>query len=237
MNQPVVIPFKAGRLEVRRCSVDDLDALLDLLDLLLQRDFLFRRKHLEGVLRRENTRTWAIIFEGEFVGVCIIYKGSILHNLYLGSYHRSQGIGGAVIDHFQPERIRSKGNMKAGDPSGFYTAKGYVAESASPEQPHIVNMVKPKNPAQVAQLQKARAKQKEIREARKREEDRQRLVALGVSQAEIDKALPPATASAAVSPSPQVPAGDHPQPTSPVTAQGPGPEALDGGDSDWRFSD
>ncbi len=249
MQQELSVPHASLQVSVRRCIEADLEPLLDRLDVILQGDYFFRAKHMAGILARPHNAVWAVMVQGEFAGVVIIYKQSTLHNLYISNSHRGQGVGTALLKFFQPEVIRSKGNMRMGDPGPFYQENGYVATGADPTKNHIVTMSKPKNPAQAEQLSRARAKAAANKAAKKLADDRQRLIDMGLTPEQVDAALAKGAAAAAAKqqqvaepaltplppPScvpPQVEASPaSPPPTGPLPFPPPSPPG------DWRFSD
>jgi GNAT superfamily N-acetyltransferase len=113
---------------------------MDWLDVHLKGDYYFRRGHLAGILSRSiNTVSWVVV-DGEPAGVVIVYQQTTLHNLYLAPAFRKSGIGQALMDHFQPQVIRAKTNMVAGDPVPFYQKAGFEVTSCDPNRPWIVLM-------------------------------------------------------------------------------------------------
>lgn len=134
------VPFQGRRVEVQLCLPADLLVLTDFFDNYLAGDYHFKRRHMQGILERGTSATWAVLVDGVMSGVLIIYKGSTLHNMYLAPDIRGSGIGAALIKHFRPAVIRAKTNMKEGDPVPFYEANGYHAVERDPLRPHITVM-------------------------------------------------------------------------------------------------
>jgi GNAT superfamily N-acetyltransferase len=137
------INFPNKRVQVVLADAADTLALSDWCDMHLGRDFFFRRRHMEQILKRSGNQTFAILVDDVMAGLVILYAGSILHNFYLSEEHRHVGLGSAILQHFMPTRIRSKTNMLAGDPTPFYERNGYRIETADPARPHIIDMVRP----------------------------------------------------------------------------------------------
>jgi GNAT superfamily N-acetyltransferase len=244
MSQPMQIEFHSGELSVRKCTIADLEPVLDMLDTLLGNDYFFRRKHMEGLLQRPNTRVISVHHNGETCGLMILYNGTVLHNLYLTPSHRGMGIGTALLKTFRPEVIRSKGNMSAGDPCEFYNKAGYAAVTADPARPHIVLMEPATTPEKKDVLAKARAAQVAKRARTKLLLDRQRLIDQGVAITEIDRIMPlpgpdggmpqGTTHRQPSTPRPTSPVADAPpsqqQPSAgPVPPPAPSPAAAPGG--------
>lgn len=135
---------------MQRATVADTLALCDMSDAGLKGDYWFPRKQMEGIIARPTSATWVVRVDGVCAGFLIFYSGSTLHNLLLVPEYRSRGIGQALIEFFQPELIRSKSNMGAGNPDPFYAAQGYAHLGADPERPHIHLMGKPATPRAAA---------------------------------------------------------------------------------------
>lgn len=95
---------------------------------------------MENILSRGTSVTWGVLVEGVFSGLLIIYRGSMLHNLYLSPEVRNMGLGAALLDFFKPMKVRAKTNMRSGDPVPFYEGNGYHATGADPLKPHIITM-------------------------------------------------------------------------------------------------
>ena len=125
------------RLQLRLCGPGDTDALCDWCDVFLQGDYFFRRKHMQGLLSRNTSKVFSIVIDDVCCGMVAVYKGSTLHNLYLQPEYRQYGVGSAIIQTLQPTVIRSKSNMMAGDPAGFYAANGYHQVAEDVHRPHI----------------------------------------------------------------------------------------------------
>lgn len=139
----VEIPSQGRRLIAWRCGEADVLVLSDWCDMHLGRDYFFRRRHIEQILKRESNAVYAILVDGIMAGLFIMYRGSVLHNFYLGEEFRAGGIGRAILSFFMPQRVRSKTNMLAGDPTEFYKKCGYICDQPDPERPHIIDMVLP----------------------------------------------------------------------------------------------
>jgi GNAT superfamily N-acetyltransferase len=125
---------------LRRCGVEDADALCDWCDVNLAGDYFFRRGHMRGMCAQPTRGVWAVEVRGEMAGFLIIYPGSRLHNLYLAPPFRSRGIGVRLLDHFKPATVRAKTNMQAGDPVAFYEKAGYDVVGQDQRLPHILEM-------------------------------------------------------------------------------------------------
>ncbi len=139
------------RLQLRLCGPADTDALCDWCDVFLQGDYFFRRKHMQGLLSRATSRVFSIVIDDVCCGMVAVYKGSTLHNLYLQPEYRQYGVGSAIIQTLQPTVIRSKSNMMAGDPAGFYAQNGYHQVAEDVHRPHI--KVLTNDPSLAGQLQ------------------------------------------------------------------------------------
>jgi GNAT superfamily N-acetyltransferase len=122
---------------VRRATPEDAEALVDWADVGLQGDYFFRRGHLVNLLTKPAAAVWVVIVDGYLRGLMILYRGSMLHNLYLAPEVRQLGIGRALLALFRPAQVRAKTNMLAGDPTPFYQANGYGPVGPDPERPHI----------------------------------------------------------------------------------------------------
>lgn len=134
------IPFQGRRVEVTLASPGDLLVLTDWCDLVITGDYHFKRRHMQNILERGTSQTWIVLVDGVFSGMLILYRGSMLHNLYLAPDVRQIGLGGALLAHFQPRLVRAKSNMKDGDPVPFYEANGYKVVTRDPLKPHIAIM-------------------------------------------------------------------------------------------------
>jgi len=209
MSACFTIPHPTLNIVAKRCGPADEEPLLDRLETLLHQDYYFRRNHFKAILARPQAAVIAVLVEGEFAAITILYNGSTLQNLYVHPEHKRQGVVKAILDFFQPGVIRSKSNMSMGDPSKFYEEQGYHFAEADPHRPHIHLMtkngqlppptaaapIKPISEARRAQLDAARAKQAEKRRERKA-----------------------AAAAAAASPQAQPPAGNKPEATDKVAS-------------------
>jgi hypothetical protein len=141
VGEIVSIPHQGGqRVAVRRAGPADLFCLCDWADCYLQGDYFFRRNHLAGLLKRDSSEVFAILVDDQMAGMMIIYRGSVLHNLYLAPQFRKGGVGGSILEFFKPAVIRSKTNMLAGDPTSFYKKNGYAPVVADANRPHIIEM-------------------------------------------------------------------------------------------------
>lgn len=130
-------------LELVRCVEADCNLLADWCDSVLGRDYFFKRRHILSILQRPTNDVWAVRVDGFFGGMAIVYRDCVLDNLYIAPEYREGGIGSAVLQELRPQRIRSKTNMLAGDPTPFYERNGYVLDQPDPERPHIKDMVLP----------------------------------------------------------------------------------------------
>lgn len=139
-SQRIQVPYAGGLLEVQRVTMADSQALVDWCDLFIRGDYFFQKKHLTDIIKRASSATWAVLYQRVMVGMLVIHKGTILHNLYLQPEVRSTGIGTALIEFFHPEVVRAKSNMVAGDPVPFYEKNGYVERAKVPGKEHIVIM-------------------------------------------------------------------------------------------------
>lgn len=140
--QDTPIPFAGRSIVAHRCTPADTLALADWCDMHLGRDYFFRRRHVESIIKRDHNAVYALLIDGQMAGLLILYRGSVLHNFYLSEEFRHGGIGSAVLEFFKPHRIRSKTNMAAGDPTGFYRNNGYVPIQPDPDRPHIIDMLR-----------------------------------------------------------------------------------------------
>jgi GNAT superfamily N-acetyltransferase len=142
-SQRISIPFPGRSVAAFRCTERDTLVLADWCDMHLGRDFFFRRRHVESIIKRPTNAVYALLIDDFMAGLLMLYKGSVLHNFYLAEEFRGGGIGSAILQFFLPDRIRSKTNMAAGDPTPFYEHNGYVVETPDPLRPHIKDMVLP----------------------------------------------------------------------------------------------
>lgn len=138
-----LVAYSGRKVELIHCTPPDADALADWSDMHLGRDYFFRAGHIKKVIERQHNTVLAVEVDEVMAGFLILYKGSVLHNLYLQPEYRQTGIGSAILQHVKPMRIRSKTNMLAGDPTPFYAKNGYVADCRDPDRPHIIDMVLP----------------------------------------------------------------------------------------------
>ena len=142
--QHITVPSAGARVvEVVRASARDTLPLCDWCDLHLQGDFFFRRGHLRGIIERTNTAVWIVLVDSVMSGLVILYRESMLHNLYLAPDCRGGGIGTSLVQFFRPTAVRAKKNMIAGDPTGFYERLGFTVQGPDPELPHINVMTRP----------------------------------------------------------------------------------------------
>jgi GNAT superfamily N-acetyltransferase len=139
-SDPVSVPFQGRRVEVVLATPADLLVLTDWCDLVITGDYHFKRRHMANILERGTSATWCVLVDGVFSGMLILYRGSMLHNLYLAPDVRLIGLGAALLDHFKPQLVRAKSNMKDGDPVPFYEKNGYAVASRDPLKPHIAIM-------------------------------------------------------------------------------------------------
>jgi GNAT superfamily N-acetyltransferase len=138
--------------QVRRAVAGDHQPLCDWADVGLQGDYFMRRGHLANLMKSPNTAVWVVEVDGYLRGLMILYRDSVLHNLYLSPEVRQLGIGSALLALFRPQAVRAKTNMGAGDPSPFYRANGYGAPHPDPERPHIHVMTRLDQHAEAQQL-------------------------------------------------------------------------------------
>ncbi|GIW82598.1 MAG: hypothetical protein KatS3mg105_4405 [Gemmatales bacterium] len=128
--------FRRRPVFVARCTLDDLDALQQFSDAVLRRDYFFKKGHWQYLLSSPHLNAvWAIGLGAkgrkesdeplELVGLFVQHAKSILYNFFLRDDVRGQGLGGMVLQHFQPQTIRAKMDMSTGDPTGFYEKHGY----------------------------------------------------------------------------------------------------------------
>jgi len=142
-QQRIAIPFPGRSVAAFRCTESDTLVLADWCDMHLGRDFFFRRRHVESIIKRPTNAVYALLVDEFMAGLLMLYKGSVLHNFYLSEEFRGGGIGSAILQFFLPDRVRSKTNMRAGDPTPFYERNGYIVETPDPARPHIKDMVLP----------------------------------------------------------------------------------------------
>jgi len=124
------------------CQECDYLAVQEWLDRHLRGDYLFKKGHLLSIIRRPTSKLYAILLDGLYCGTIVYYNGSVLHNIMVAEEFRGLGIGEACIRHLEPQLIRAKTNMQAGDPVPFYEKLGYAPLGCDPERPHIVVMEK-----------------------------------------------------------------------------------------------
>lgn len=131
------------RLFIRKATEGDIAAVVCFLDAYLSKDFFMSA----GVVRRcvtgdnpdGGSRTpyhvW-LAFEEEgdvLVGVAIVSLSGVMGNLLVHPSRRGKGIGSELLRKANPLMIRSKIDMKDGDPTKFYEKGGYrVTEEANP---------------------------------------------------------------------------------------------------------
>lgn len=127
-------------LELYDCQECDYLAVQEWLDRHLRGDYLFKKGHLLSIIRRPTSKLYAILLDGMYTGTIVYYNGSVLHNIMIAEEFRGLGLGEACIRHLQPELIRAKTNMVAGDPVPFYQKLGFQPTGLDPERPHIVVM-------------------------------------------------------------------------------------------------
>ena len=136
------MPHDRHLVELVRCGPPECHLLSDWCDGVLGRDYFFKRRHLQSILERGTNSVFAVAIDGHMGGLVIVYRGAVLDNLYIAPEYRESGVGSAILQYIRPARIRSKTNMLAGDPTGFYERNGYVKDQPDPERPHIIDMVR-----------------------------------------------------------------------------------------------
>lgn len=153
MIAPPRIPVKyhdsKRELTLQDCQECDYLAVQEWLDRHLRGDYLFKKGHLLSIIRRPTSKLYAILLDGMYCGTIVYYNGSVLHNIMIAEEFRGLGIGEACIRHLEPQLIRAKTNMQAGDPVPYYQTLGYKPDHCDPERPHIVVMTKDKDPVPV----------------------------------------------------------------------------------------
>lgn len=99
---------------------------------MLHGDFFFKKGHWHGLLRDPSAQVYAIAWaptithhKQQLVGLAVTHEGTTLHNLYLDPFWRNQGLGSTVLQILEPETIRAKTDMVAGNPVPFYEQLGY----------------------------------------------------------------------------------------------------------------
>lgn len=127
----------APSIELVKCTVEDLDLCVDLCDTALRGDAYIPRGQMAGILKRHTSDFWLILLDRAPAGFAITYKSSVLHNMYLAPWARSAGVGGRVLEALAPKMVRSKSNMRAGDPQGFYERHGYTQVGQDESRPWI----------------------------------------------------------------------------------------------------
>lgn len=134
-------PPTAATIELVQAGPDDLDLMCDLVDCSLRGDAFIPRGQMRGILGRATSTVWLIVLDDVVAGFAIVYNGGVLHNLHVQDWARKNGVGSRVVAALKPQIIRSKSNMRAGDPTPFYARQGYVTESTDAKRPHINVMV------------------------------------------------------------------------------------------------
>lgn len=140
---PRLVKAETKRLFIRNAVETDIAAIVCFLDAYLSKDFFMSA----GVVRRcvtgdnpdGGSRTpyhvW-LAFEEEgdvLVGVAIVSLSGVMSNLLVHPSRRGKGIGSELLLKANPIMIRSKVDMKDGDPTHFYERGGYhVTEEANP---------------------------------------------------------------------------------------------------------
>lgn len=131
----------AGRsVQLHRAGPTDVLVLADWCDLHLQGDYFFKRRHLEGICKRPTSKAFVVLIDSVMGGIVVLYKDSVLHNLYLSPEYRTGGIGTRIVQYLRPQVIRAKSNMLAGDPTQFYQQNGYDPVTVDANRQHIVEM-------------------------------------------------------------------------------------------------
>jgi len=125
------------KLDLVRATVDDHEMVCDLIDSTLRGDAYIPKGQVLGILKRPTSDVWIVHVDGQCAGFAIMYRGSSLHNLHLAPWARSQGVGSQVLDALRPKVVRSKTNMRDGDPTPFYLAHGYQPVAVDAARPHI----------------------------------------------------------------------------------------------------
>ena len=92
MSQLLTIPHPTLSIVAKRCGPGDEEPLLDRLETLLHADYYFRRGHFQAILARPQAAVFAILVEGDFAAIAILYNGSTLQNLYVHPEHKRQGV-------------------------------------------------------------------------------------------------------------------------------------------------
>lgn len=135
------IPHPSLTVNCQQCDRRDLQPLKDWLDVYLQGNYFFKEGHLANILGDAKCKVFAVLVDTAMAGVCIVYKDTTLHNLYLAPEYRRQGVGRALIEYFKPLVIRSKSDQVEGDPTDAYRRAGYEVAGYDPNRPHIRTMV------------------------------------------------------------------------------------------------
>ena len=126
-----------GEVRLVRAEIDDETLLCDLCDSGLRADAYIPRGQMRAILLRSSSTVYLITYDDELCGFAIMYTGRTLHNMFIVDWARHRGVGKIALKLLNPEVIRSKSNMKAGDPRTFYERNGYGLQSLDTAKPHI----------------------------------------------------------------------------------------------------
>lgn len=110
----------------REATAADLPVLAEFFDVLLYRDYFFRRGHLADLLEQRNVRVQVVMEGWVLVAVAVqTTSNSSLLNLLVHPAYRGLGIGRALLAMLEPERVRVKTDASTGNAAGFYRKLGY----------------------------------------------------------------------------------------------------------------
>jgi GNAT superfamily N-acetyltransferase len=107
------------------------------IDTHLWKDYYMPRRQLRELLARPQSDVWALVFQGEMVGLAVVWGELRLHNLFLDSAWRGKGLGTVVVEALGIEEVRAKTNMSTGDPTRFYEKMGFETKQIEGKSGHI----------------------------------------------------------------------------------------------------
>lgn len=127
---------------IRNAVADDFADVQAFLDEFLRRDYFIPQRQLREILESRYHETVVAIENTRVIGVAIMTRRlRTLVNLLVRPCERKRGIGDALLLRLRVERIRSKMNVSAGDPSDYYRKRGYRDSPEKTGKRHIKIMV------------------------------------------------------------------------------------------------
>lgn len=125
---PPIFPHEYRGFEYRLAVIDDLDAIIELVDRLLAgRDFFCPRGQHIGYFKYKTILL--CLDQAKLIGWSVRQlNGSLIH-LLVDTDYRGNGIGSHLLELLQPLLIRSKSDQSTGDPLSFYQKHGYQKTS------------------------------------------------------------------------------------------------------------